>query len=152
MPAASCRRRSASRARCCRGSRTRRRGRSSSTNCSCRRPRTGWGGGGAWANVLGDEVYPKMRRAGGTKPMATDLTELILNRTWRPQLAVTAMDGYPLPENGGNVLLPSPPAKLSVRLPPTCDAVKATVALKSKLEADAPYGAEVEFDADDGQT
>ena len=36
--------------------------------------------------------------------MASDLTELILNRTWRPQLAVTAMDGYPLPENGGNVL------------------------------------------------
>ena len=27
--------------------------------------------------------------AGGTKPMASDIAELILNRTWRPQLAVT---------------------------------------------------------------
>ncbi len=106
----------------------------------------------ASAKILGDEVYTKMPLAGGTKPMATDLTELILNRTWRPQLAVTAMDGYPLPANGGNVLLPYSIAKLSMRLPPTCDAVKATLALKAKLEEAAPYGAEVEFDAEDGQT
>ena len=106
----------------------------------------------ASAKILGDEVYTKMPLAGGTKPMASDLTEMILNRTWRPQLAVTAMDGYPLPENGGNVLLPYTTAKLSMRLPPTCDADKATKAIKKKLEADAPYGAEVEFDAEDGQS
>jgi len=106
----------------------------------------------ASAKILGDEVFTKMPFAGATKPMAGDLTEMILNRTWRPQLAVTAMDGYPLPENGGNVLLPCTTAKLSFRLPPTCDAVKATKALKRKLEESAPYGAEVEFDAEDGQT
>ncbi len=106
----------------------------------------------ASAKILGDEVYTKMPLAGATKPMASDLTELILNRTWRPQLAVTAMDGYPLPENGGNVLLPYTTAKLSLRLPPTCDAGKATAAVKAKLEEAAPYGAEVEFDAEDGQT
>jgi acetylornithine deacetylase/succinyl-diaminopimelate desuccinylase-like protein len=104
------------------------------------------------AKILGDEVYSKMPFAAGTKPMASDLTELILNRTWRPQLAVTAMDGYPLPENGGNVLLPYSTAKLSVRLPPTSDAVKATAAVKRELERSAPYDAEVEFDAEDGQT
>jgi acetylornithine deacetylase/succinyl-diaminopimelate desuccinylase-like protein len=106
----------------------------------------------ASAKILGDEVYTKMPLAGGTKPMASDLMELILNRTWRPQLAVTAMDGYPLPENGGNVLLPYSTAKLSIRLPPTADANKATLAIKRKLEERAPYGAEVEFDAEDGQT
>lgn len=106
----------------------------------------------ASAKILGDEVYTKMPMANGTQPMASDLTELILNRTWRPQLAVTAMDGYPLPENGGNVLLPYSTAKLSVRLPPTCDAVKATLAIKHELEKSAPYGAEVAFDAEDGQT
>jgi len=105
----------------------------------------------ASARILGDEVYTKMPLAGGTKPMATDLAELVLNRTWRPQLAVTAMDGYPLPENGGNVLLPYTTAKLSVRLPPTCDAAKATAALKHKLEENPPYGAQVEFDAEEGQ-
>jgi acetylornithine deacetylase/succinyl-diaminopimelate desuccinylase-like protein len=103
------------------------------------------------AKILGDEIYTKMPLAGTTKPMAGDLTELILNRTWRPQLAVTGMDGYPLPENGGNVLLPYTTAKLSVRLPPTTDARKATAAIKRKLEENAPYGAQVEFDAEDGQ-
>jgi acetylornithine deacetylase/succinyl-diaminopimelate desuccinylase-like protein len=106
----------------------------------------------ASAAILGDEVYTKMPLAGSTRPMASDLTELILNRTWRPQLAVTAMDGYPLPENGGNVLLPYTTAKLSMRLPPTCDAMKATLAVKRALEDAAPYDAEVEFDAEDGQT
>src|SRR4029077_20913938 len=103
----------------------------------------------ASAKILGDEVYTKMPFTDGTKPMASDLTEMILNRTWRPQLAVTAMDGYPLPENGGNVLLPYTTAKLSMRLPPTCDAQKATAAIKRKLEDAAPYGAEVEFHAED---
>jgi len=106
----------------------------------------------ASAAILGDEVYTKMPLAGSTKPMASDLTELILNRTWRPQLAVTAMDGYPLPENGGNVLLPYTVAKLSLRLPPTCDADKATKAIKAKLESDPPYGADVAFDAEAGQS
>jgi acetylornithine deacetylase/succinyl-diaminopimelate desuccinylase-like protein len=101
--------------------------------------------------ILGDEVYTKMPFAGATRPMASDLTELVLNRTWRPQLSVTAMEGYPLPKDGGNVLLPFSTVKLSVRLPPTCDAAKATAALKAKLEADPPYGAIVEFDAEDGQ-
>jgi len=106
----------------------------------------------ASAKILGDEVYTKMPLAGATKPMASDLTELILNRTWRPQLAVLAMDGYPLPENGGNVLLPYSTAKLSVRLPPTCDVAKATAAIKRELEKSAPYDADVEFDAEEGQT
>jgi acetylornithine deacetylase/succinyl-diaminopimelate desuccinylase-like protein len=106
----------------------------------------------ASAAILGDEVYTKMPFAGATRPMASDRTEMILNRTWRPQLAVTAMDGYPLPKDGGNVLLPYSTAKLSIRLPPTCDADKATRAIKAKLEADAPYGAEIEFDAEAGQT
>lgn len=103
------------------------------------------------AGVLGDAVYSKMPFAGETKAMASDLTELVLNRTWRPQLAVTAMDGYPAPENGGNVLLPYSTAKLSIRLPPTCDADRATKAIKRTLEGNSPYGAMVAFDAEDGQ-
>jgi hypothetical protein len=83
--------------------------------------------------------------------MNDDLAELVLNRTWRPALAVTGMDGYPMPENAGNVLLPYTTTKLSFRLPPTCEADKATSLIKKTLEADAPYGAEVEFDAEEGQ-
>jgi acetylornithine deacetylase/succinyl-diaminopimelate desuccinylase-like protein len=103
------------------------------------------------ADILGDAVYSKLPFAGTTKPMNDDLAELVLNRTWRPALAVTGMDGYPMPENAGNVLLPYTTTKLSFRLPPTCEADKATNLIKKTLEADAPYGAEVEFDAEEGQ-
>src|SRR5215472_1233346 len=73
----------------------------------------------AAAQVLGDTVIDRYPFAGGTRPMADEKAELVLNRTWRPQLAVIGMDGYPAPENAGNVLLPYSTAKLSLRLPPT---------------------------------
>ena len=107
----------------------------------------------AAAKILGAEIAGSMPFAGGTEPMAGDNAELILNRTWRPQMAVTGMDGYPAPENGGNVLLPYSTLKLSLRLPPTCDGQKATEALKKALEENPPYNAEVTFDgppADNG--
>ena len=105
------------------------------------------------AQILGDEVWSGMPFAGKTKPMAEGDAELILEKTWRPQLAVTGMDGYPLPANGGNVLLPYSTAKLSLRLPPTLNAEKARAGMKTALEKDPPYDAEVGFDVprgDDG--
>jgi acetylornithine deacetylase/succinyl-diaminopimelate desuccinylase-like protein len=104
------------------------------------------------AEILGDAVYSKMPLAGHTKPVTNDLTELVLNRTWRPQLAVTGMEGYPLPVNAGNVALPFSTLKLSFRLPPTLDAAKATKLIKETLESHPPYDAEVEFDAEEGQS
>jgi acetylornithine deacetylase/succinyl-diaminopimelate desuccinylase-like protein len=104
------------------------------------------------AEALGNEVFDRLPFAGGTRPMAASPQEMILNRTWRPQLAVIAMDGYPAPDNAGNVLLPYTTAKLSLRTPPSCDAPAAVLALKRVLEADPPYGAEVRFEADAGQS
>jgi acetylornithine deacetylase/succinyl-diaminopimelate desuccinylase-like protein len=104
------------------------------------------------ARVLGDAVYDRFPFAGGTRPMADERAELVLNRTWRPQLAVVGMDGYPTPENAGNVLLPFSTAKLSLRTPPTLDAKQAAEAMKRTLEADPPNGAAVEFDGRDGQS
>jgi len=98
------------------------------------------------AAILGDEVWSGIPFAGGTKPMRDGNAELLLEKTWRPQLAVTGIDGYPLPANGGNVLLPFSTAKLSLRLPPTLDAEKARMAMKKALEADPPYSAQVVFD------
>ncbi len=102
------------------------------------------------AAILGDEVWTGAPFAGSTKPMAQGNAELILEKTWRPQLAVTAMDGYPLPANGGNVLLPYSTAKISVRLPPTLEAEVARSALKKTLEASPPYDADVTFDVPRG--
>jgi acetylornithine deacetylase/succinyl-diaminopimelate desuccinylase-like protein len=104
------------------------------------------------AEILGKDIYAKFPFAGATAPMGSDLAELVLNRTWRPELAVTGMDGYPQPENAGNVLLPYSTLKLSLRLPPTCNATDATAAMKKELERNPPYGAEVEFEAEEGQS
>jgi acetylornithine deacetylase/succinyl-diaminopimelate desuccinylase-like protein len=96
---------------------------------------------------LGDRVYSEFPFVPGMKPAADDLTELVLNRTWRPQLAVTGIDGLPAPENAGNVLLPYTTAKLSLRLPPTLDPVEAVNTMRRVLEAGPPYGAKVEFES-----
>ena len=105
----------------------------------------------AAAAVLGNAVYNRLPFAGSTKPMATSGEEMILNRTWKPQLSVIGVDGLPPPAGAGNVLLPFATAKLSLRLPPTCDAEKAVQAMKKVLEANPPYAAQVEFEAERGQ-
>ena len=71
------------------------------------------------ATVLGDTVYRKFPFAGATRPMDTDLAELVLNRTWRPMLSVTGAAGLPAPANAGNVLRPQTQLVLSLRIPPT---------------------------------
>jgi acetylornithine deacetylase/succinyl-diaminopimelate desuccinylase-like protein len=99
----------------------------------------------AVAAALGDKVASSYPFARGTKPMGDDLTELILNKTWRPQLAITGIEGLPQPENAGNVLLPFTTASLSLRLPPTLDADKVRGLLQKALTENPPYGAQVEL-------
>jgi len=104
------------------------------------------------ARVLGREVYGKFPFVGTTQPMVDDTGQMVLNRTWRPQLAIVGMDGYPEPSDAGNVLLPYSTAKLSLRTPPTLDAKKAVQTIKQTLEAASPYGAEVVFEGGEGQS
>ncbi len=99
------------------------------------------------AAALGEIIYTKFPFAPGVSPVKGDLVDLVLNRTWRPQLAVTGIDGLPIPGNAGNVLLPYTTVKLSLRLPPNLDAAKAAVTLRNLLEENPPYGARVSFDA-----
>ncbi|XQA61570.1 M20 family metallopeptidase [Xanthomonas sacchari] len=95
------------------------------------------------AEVLGDEVYSKFPFLPGMRPMHEDLSELVLNRTWRPALSVTGADGLPPLASAGNVLRPETAVKLSLRLPPTLDGKHAGELLKEVLLRDPPYGAEV---------
>ncbi|MET0815601.1 MAG: M20 family metallopeptidase [Pseudoxanthomonas sp.] len=97
------------------------------------------------AGVLGDEIYNKFPFLPGMKPMADDLTELVLNRTWRPALSVTGADGLPPLDSAGNVLRPQTAVKLSLRLPPTLDGKLGGEILKELLLRDPPYGAQVEL-------
>ncbi|MGB8377424.1 MAG: M20 family metallopeptidase [Rhodanobacteraceae bacterium] len=97
------------------------------------------------AEVLGDAVYSKFPFVDGMRPIDSDAGELVLNRTWRPALAVTGMDGIPALDSAGNVMRPFTAAKLSLRLPPTLDGDAAGKFVKRLLEADPPYGCEVSF-------
>ncbi|HYE91157.1 MAG TPA: M20 family metallopeptidase [Terriglobales bacterium] len=97
------------------------------------------------AKVLGKEAIAKYPFVPGMRPVSEDPVELELNNTWRPALAITGAAGLPLPADGGNVLRPLTTVKLSLRLPPTCDADRAAARLKTLLEENPPYGAKVTY-------
>ena len=98
------------------------------------------------AEVLGEEIWRKFPFVQGMRPMTADLSDLVLNRTWRPMLAVTGADGLPAPANAGNVLRPKTSLVLSLRLPPTVKAESAALKLQAILQTDPPCGAKVKFD------
>jgi acetylornithine deacetylase/succinyl-diaminopimelate desuccinylase-like protein len=102
--------------------------------------------------VLGASVHESFPFVRGARPVAGDITELLLNRTWRPQLEVIGAAGLPAPENAGNVLRPQTTLQLSLRVPPTLDAAAAVGALHDLLTADPPYGAQVTFTAGQAAT
>jgi len=97
------------------------------------------------AQVIGDEVFNKFPLQPGVEPLTRNVVELILNRTWRPGLAVTGADGWPPIGSAGNVLRPFTRLKLSLRIPPRVDPKVAAEAVKQALEKDPPYGAQVAF-------
>ncbi len=97
------------------------------------------------AAVIGDELFEKFPLQTVVVPVTRNNVELILNRTWRPGLAITGADGWPAIANAGNVLRPFTRLRLSLRIPPRVDASAAAAAVKRTLEADPPYGAKVAF-------
>ncbi len=104
----------------------------------------------AAAQVLGSSVAGKIPFARGVQPVSNDPVELLINTTWRATLAVTGADGLPPVGSAGNVLLPELAFKLSLRLPPTVDADRASAAVRRALESDPPYGAQVRFEGGAG--
>jgi len=97
------------------------------------------------AQVIGHEIYSKFPLQPGVVPVTNNNVELILNRTWRPTLAITGADGWPPVGSAGNVLRPFTRLKLSLRIPARIDAEAAATALQQVLEKDPPYGAKVSF-------
>lgn len=100
------------------------------------------------ANTVRDIFFNTFPFIADAKPITHDITELLLNQTWRPQLSVIGMDGLPPTANAGNVTLPNLTVGLSVRIPPSCDGEHAITALKKVLESDPPYNAKVTFKPD----
>ncbi len=100
------------------------------------------------AEALGDEVYARFPFVEEMRPVTSHLAELVLNRTWRPELEVIGVDGIPALGDAGNVLRPYTAVKLSLRLPPTLDADRASKFVKMLFERNPPYGARVSYTFD----
>jgi acetylornithine deacetylase/succinyl-diaminopimelate desuccinylase-like protein len=104
------------------------------------------------ADVLGDEVFNKFPWVPGGRPAVSDKIEMILNRTWRPALSITGIEGLPPLGSAGNVLRPFTAVKISLRIPPRLDPLAALRVLKETLEKDPPYGARVAFEGEKSST
>ena len=102
------------------------------------------------AKILGKRGYSRFPFVEGARPQGTDPAELLLNRTWRPALAVTGAEGLPAIKDAGNVLRPRTALKLALRIPPTVDGDKAAVALAQILEKNPPHGASVRLEKASG--
>lgn len=101
----------------------------------------------AMANVLGAHLWDHFPWMPGARPATDNPVDMILNRTWRPQLEITGAAGLPDPASAGNVLRPQTTLRLSLRLPPRVDAERAKARLAELLTSDPPYGASVRFES-----
>ncbi len=103
------------------------------------------------AKLLGETVYNHFPFVPGAKPMAEAKTsqeavaELILNNSWRASMAITGAEGLPLLKDAGNVLRSETAIRISLRLPPNLDPVKAKDVMTKLLTTDVPHGAKVEI-------
>lgn len=97
------------------------------------------------ASMLDQHFISAYPLSGNTQPLSSDIAELILNRTWRPQLSITGTSGYPDLQHAGNVTIPTATFKLSIRIPPSITAATANGAVKALLEKDPPFGATITF-------
>lgn len=75
--------------------------------------------------------------------MSESNVELLLNRSWKPQLTVTGLNGIPPIHSAGNVMVPEMTFKISLRVPPTFNCTKGVTFIQDLLTANAPFGAKV---------
>ncbi|MGZ0149170.1 M20/M25/M40 family metallo-hydrolase [Kribbella sp. WER1] len=101
---------------------------------------------GLHASRAADVVYPEDRlRAESSVLDSVRLTGSgsLVDRLWtRPAVAVVGIDAPSVAE-ASNTLVPVARAKVSLRVAPGDDAVKASAALRDHLENNAPWGAQV---------
>ncbi|MGH8081936.1 MAG: M20/M25/M40 family metallo-hydrolase, partial [Lysobacter sp.] len=100
------------------------------------------------AAALGRGLTGSFPFHGDTRPVHEEPGELALNRAWRPQLAITGIDGAPRVADAAAVMQPYTALKLGLRLPPTLDPHIAAQRLQRLLETDPPYRSAVSFELD----
>ncbi len=100
------------------------------------------------AAVLGSSIFEKFPHTKKLQPVADDPIQQLVNNTWKPTLSITGAAGLPDLGNAGNVLRPETTLKISLRLPPSVDAPKASQAVKKLLEDNPPGNAYVHCQMD----
>jgi acetylornithine deacetylase/succinyl-diaminopimelate desuccinylase-like protein len=106
----------------------------------------------AAAAILGSGLLESFSVVPTLRPVSDDPAELLLNSTWRPTLSVVGQGGMPPLQSAGNVLRAHTAFKLSFRLPPTVDSLKAQDDIRRALTADPPYGAEISVEFEQAGT
>ena len=96
-------------------------------------------------SILGNDVVKEFPWKNKMEPSTDDKVEGVLRQTWRPALSIVGSSGLPDTENAGNVLRPYTKLKLSMRIPPLVDALKARNAIHKTLANNVPYNANVEI-------
>jgi len=97
-------------------------------------------------SILGEEIIlPK--RLEGVKLIHNDLSELYLNGTWRPTLCILGQTGLPSHLFAGNVLRESTTIRLSMRIPPTLNADKASEIFDQIILSNPPYNAKISIES-----
>jgi len=99
----------------------------------------------AIAKQLGAGAHAIVSPLPGCKLITEDIGQLLVNKAWKPGLAVTGVDGIPSISEGSNVMRTRTTLKLSLRIPPGVKAEEVGEALKKELERDPPYGARVTY-------
>lgn len=100
------------------------------------------------AKVLDASIYQSFPFVADAKPTTNAKDELLLFKSWHPTLVVTGIDGIPSLDKAGNTLRPYTHAKLSFRLPPTCDVNNAAAAISHALTHNPPYSAKISLNMD----
>lgn len=95
---------------------------------------------------LGDQVVAPYAFVDGARPVTSDPTELLINNTWRPTLAVLAQDGLPALDDRAHLLRTHTALELSFRFPPGLDVEAAKRKISDLLTNNPPYGAMVSLD------
>jgi len=103
----------------------------------------------ALAAELGEDAAGSFPTVPGLELAGASPAERLERLAWHPALEVTGAEGLPGRLEAGNVLRPLTALRLSLRLPPTCDASRAAEALGAALTADPPAGAAVTLEVEE---
>ena len=97
------------------------------------------------AELLNKSLISNLPLVEGALPTSLDPVDLIISGAWKPTLSCTGAEGFPPLDKAANVIRESTKLLLSIRTPPGVDTLPAAEKLKTILEKDPPYGAQVRF-------